>query len=456
MALFKPFRGTRAALDTQEKHDGYAYFCTDDGTFHIDYVDADGNLQRKQINAKDAETLGLKSADEFVLKDEMPQPDWSASEGEKGYIENRTHYKSKVWVDWLEEFTVTTVVNTTGVCGSNTVFFDDTPDVNHICFIVGDTYEVTYDGKVYYCEAFTPLASGNIKQPAVGNASLRGQANLTGGDSTLPFFIFFPYVDSGDTVMVGTDTAGEHTFSVRRAEGYVYNTLDPNFIADEQRADKLEERLPNIIDSAFEEKIANSIDNLPTPDWSSVEGEAGYIENRTHYKESGWVDWIGEFTTETIVNTTGVCGSNTVFFDDTPDVNHICFIVGDTYEVTYDGKVYYCEAFTPLASGNIKQPAVGNASLRGQANLTGGDSTLPFFIFFPYVDSGDAVMVGTDTAGEHTFSVRRVVDYVYHTLDPNFIADEQRADKLPTFDLTIEGKDGIIRTYRVYGFEVTE
>lgn len=50
MALFKPFRGNRRSLDTQEKHDGYAYFCTDDGSFHIDYVDSDGNLQRKQIN----------------------------------------------------------------------------------------------------------------------------------------------------------------------------------------------------------------------------------------------------------------------------------------------------------------------------------------------------------------------------------------------------------------------
>jgi hypothetical protein len=49
MALFKPFRGSRAQLDAQPLHDGYAYFCTDDGTFHIDYVDADGNLQRKQI-----------------------------------------------------------------------------------------------------------------------------------------------------------------------------------------------------------------------------------------------------------------------------------------------------------------------------------------------------------------------------------------------------------------------
>ncbi len=50
MALFKPFRGSRTSLDAQALHDGYAYFCTDDGTFHIDYLDNEGNLQRKQIN----------------------------------------------------------------------------------------------------------------------------------------------------------------------------------------------------------------------------------------------------------------------------------------------------------------------------------------------------------------------------------------------------------------------
>ena len=50
MALWKPFRGSRTDLDSAPKHDGYVYFC-DDGSLHFDYVDKDGNLQRKQINA---------------------------------------------------------------------------------------------------------------------------------------------------------------------------------------------------------------------------------------------------------------------------------------------------------------------------------------------------------------------------------------------------------------------
>lgn len=65
MALFKPYRGSRASLEAQPLHDGYAYFCLDDGSFHIDYLDDEGNLQRKQINAKDAETLVGKSLDEI-------------------------------------------------------------------------------------------------------------------------------------------------------------------------------------------------------------------------------------------------------------------------------------------------------------------------------------------------------------------------------------------------------
>ena len=50
MALFKPMMGNSSALASQTKQAGYAWFCTDDGSFHIDYVDSEGNLQRKQIN----------------------------------------------------------------------------------------------------------------------------------------------------------------------------------------------------------------------------------------------------------------------------------------------------------------------------------------------------------------------------------------------------------------------
>lgn len=69
MALFKPFRGSRAALEATDLHDGYAYFCIDDGTFHIDYTDENGDLHRKQLNAADADTLAGVSLDKIMSLD---------------------------------------------------------------------------------------------------------------------------------------------------------------------------------------------------------------------------------------------------------------------------------------------------------------------------------------------------------------------------------------------------
>lgn len=57
MALWKPFRGKRSDLDSVEKHDGWIYFTTDDGSLFFDFMDADGELQRKQITAKEAEKI---------------------------------------------------------------------------------------------------------------------------------------------------------------------------------------------------------------------------------------------------------------------------------------------------------------------------------------------------------------------------------------------------------------
>ncbi len=105
MALWKPYRGNRADLATVEKHDGYIYFCVDDGSLFFDYTDAAGNLQRKQINAKDAETLGAHTADEFLLEADIdtilaqakesgefdgPQSDWTQTDSEASdYIKNK-------------------------------------------------------------------------------------------------------------------------------------------------------------------------------------------------------------------------------------------------------------------------------------------------------------------------------------------------------------------------------
>lgn len=56
MALFKVNKGLKENLPSI-KTEGYCWYTTDDSLFYIDYKDQNGTLQRKALNAKDAETL---------------------------------------------------------------------------------------------------------------------------------------------------------------------------------------------------------------------------------------------------------------------------------------------------------------------------------------------------------------------------------------------------------------
>ena len=72
MAVVKFLRGNNTSLDTAQKQDGCIYFCMDDGSIYIDYIDSAGVIQRKQLNAKDAETLGgrdLTTILDYVTKE---------------------------------------------------------------------------------------------------------------------------------------------------------------------------------------------------------------------------------------------------------------------------------------------------------------------------------------------------------------------------------------------------
>ena len=136
MAIFKPFRGNRSALDAQPLHDGYAYFCIDDGTFHIDYVDADGNLQRKQLNAKDAETLSGISLDE--LKEEIKN-DYTLLVEEKTKDCPRTEMVVTEVING--EYTSAPVERFGGAFGSDMMYYEELPGVPEVINLVLDGVE---------------------------------------------------------------------------------------------------------------------------------------------------------------------------------------------------------------------------------------------------------------------------------------------------------------------------
>lgn len=56
MSLFKVSRGSEVNLPSQ-KTDGWAYFCTDTGSFFIDHLDSSDTLVRSKISANYADKL---------------------------------------------------------------------------------------------------------------------------------------------------------------------------------------------------------------------------------------------------------------------------------------------------------------------------------------------------------------------------------------------------------------
>lgn len=103
MALWKPFRGNRTTLDTVEKHDGYIYFCVDDGTLHFDYVDSTGTLQRKQINAKEAESLLGYSIETILNSSDSEIPTSKAVlDTVHDYVDNKTADDFGIYVQTQE------------------------------------------------------------------------------------------------------------------------------------------------------------------------------------------------------------------------------------------------------------------------------------------------------------------------------------------------------------------
>ena len=111
MALFKPSLGKRQNLPT-DLTAGYAYFCTDDGSFWIDYRDSDGVIKRKQINAQEAEKLIGYDIATIVVNDDTTIPTSSAvfsaiEAATEVYVgpDMPTDPNIKVWINTSEEGT---------------------------------------------------------------------------------------------------------------------------------------------------------------------------------------------------------------------------------------------------------------------------------------------------------------------------------------------------------------
>lgn len=107
-----------------------------------------------------------------------------------------------------------------------------------------------------------------------------------------------------------------------------------------------------------------------------------------------------------------------------------------TYIVVVDGVEH---TIVNNREGNV----IGNKALMNASGENTGEAVCLRLI------SGVVRNIYFETAGEHIWSLYKVVpEEVYHKMDENFMP-------LELIDITVEGTDGVTKTYKVYGYEVT-
>lgn len=175
MALFKVSKGLKANLPSA-KTEGYCWYTTDDSLFYIDYKDENGTLQRKALNAKDAETLTGASLSTILNSSDVEIPtskavsdaldakldkadagsDWNQNDStQPDYVKNRPFY---------EETEITPILESQQIDFSQSFRIPTS-------IVKGNTYLITWDGTDYTITATEKeIIAGEIYIPYLEQA----------------------------------------------------------------------------------------------------------------------------------------------------------------------------------------------------------------------------------------------------------------------------------------------
>ena len=164
--------------------------------------------------------------------------------------------------------------------------------------------------------------------------------------------------------------------------------------------------------SAGLKQLEKKVETAGGADWNAQEGEAGYVQNRTHYKIDGQLETLIPETTAIAIDADngqfGVVEQQTF-----PEL-------GATYTVNWNGTTYELEA-VGVDSDGLTAAGFGNVGA-----LTGGASTgEPFLILVIPAEAYEVTQAGAliwalDGSTEVTFSIYR--DYtVIKKLDYDFM-----------------------------------
>lgn len=329
-----PTNGETVWIDTDEEPEE-----ENDGT-QIDVIAQPGQI----IAVKEVDANGKPTKWEAIdlPKAKEPEtPDFSANEGDAGYIENRTHYVDKKGVihklpnmyidaEWMAtsesygggiEWTLD--LKFTGAYGFlNPHWFPD----------VGIDWDVYWNGVKYSCSLITELGEAFI-----GNRRLLGEKFPDTGEP----FLFTGYALANkdpELVSIKKNTSTNETVSIMVTQhAYtVYNKLPKEFLPDNNSGSGGGADI-DVTAEVGQTIIVKEVDANGKPTkWESAD-----YQPRTHYTAE--VDIYPE---------------NTIVFDDDNLVilGTFTFNVGDTYKVTWGGEMFECvavdmSAYVPGAVG---------------------------------------------------------------------------------------------------------
>lgn len=281
MALFKISKGLKKNLPGT-KTAGYCWYTTDDSLFYVDYEDENGQVQRKALNAKDAETLTGASLSTILNSSDVEIP---TSQAVLNAINNSTDFL----IDIADDKTC-----------------DKTSAEINEAYANGRLLKARYQGIVFHFidydsrtseYLFTNIFNSNTN----GNVIIGGKVFVT---------------TSSDTPVIE------------------YGLINEFFTP--QSSTNLTTTKKNVIQAINEvnEKATNAIEqsNIQS-DWSvNDETSPSYIQNRTHWVSDEYQKTLFESQdVEFLYNTEyGVSIANITFADSPKEGTELTVVFGDT------------------------------------------------------------------------------------------------------------------------------
>lgn len=419
MALFKIYRGDENNLPATLT-DGYAYFCTNTGTFYIDWADSEGNVSRKQINAEYATKLRYKDDNgEWVEIDaqdltnitvEQTQVDWNENNSKKSsYILNRPFGQLP---DTIEE--------TTSAFAVDTVYstYPKSTEVGYVNYgglNESDEYIVTWDGveypvKVHVCDY--KMSNGpNMISTQLGNPALMNKMGTPSLSATSEPFLM-------NTLGVFAQDGNVHTFRLRKAANTM--RMDAKYLPEGVATEEF-------VQKAVE---ASYVDNQRQVDWLETdETSKAFILNKPELARVATAGTYAALKGRPFGDVTVVLEEVTLHFAgveglpnyaaNTPNPGEM--FLGETYRVMWDGTEHLCVCTDGvIIEGG--QELVGSLSLGNKALFWGNgvaeDTGEPFYINWR---EERLYLEGSGTAETHTVSITPV--NTVKKLDKKYLPD---------------------------------